>query len=949
MDEVSSVLCALIPLRVLGTKYVFDLRLWRVFEEERYCHDGSTHLLRPPCLRFQKTSRELAWTRRPPKWPFNFHRGLTLLGMCYVVVSIASSVSYLQVASVNLANDLKWASFSIDGIHTCFANWLNQQLVLGVTSGNLRLDSPFLLQPGSFNGPRGVISGPLLYGARLQYTEATSLDGAISALRHMGACNVPFLATSYCFLDANRSWALASSLARQERCATYADNAAVYVEAVLRNVVWVDWLACWGDAFAVAFGNDLQSSNEGRRWLTNTIDAQTSILDEVAYWRRWNVTHFTPAWQNFKLIGLQNAYTIQNAYGHQYAFTLQAQNGTYRLRQQTTFKMNWPLTKDLSAVTTNSSGIHGCSLLATSANYAFANTTRQMLLVLAGELVAPLSAGSQLVASTLGPYGTIDTIYVPVPPRISDAYRLLLTGLRIALNANHSAQADFFAISIVDALYPVPSPWLKAPIAAFGGSPLCPALPSTSGDTAITSGMKNVVAFSASCSMTTGLDAKIAPTTDHLVVAALLANTIGNASAYATICAHDPTNLAACPGYLHQISDFVTWHLPTAIRDADELGDGFRHDLDSLNVSFMQYARYPGAPALQLATQPLFQPSRSFDFFAWCFVYDWVIGHREVVAFVGDIGNLTLLTDYEAPLTHDAPIELAQYSRLVSTYVTIVMISIACLVQLYIYVARGYVEALNLLELNRVGGMVWVGRPLLAIRSLSAVALLATGTIELSYSGHVSRFVEAPNAWYKTWLVATEVTWLVAIVNDVAMVFTRAHTTYYATPNSFLVWFITASLSYFSPVGHTVTIDRTCSLADLDLQVVCNSGNIVIGHVDRLVLIVSIVVGCNVVCFLTAWKWLRNASPSSSSDSRMLCAGAKYLFFDAHWTVGNIYYLDRASAVLNGILTYRHKNRFFALDIKRWCIYAVELPTTWRVPEDHPLYAASRHAFPLTD
>ncbi|KDO17724.1 hypothetical protein SPRG_16835 [Saprolegnia parasitica CBS 223.65] len=368
----------------------------------------------------------------------------------------------------------------------------------------------------------------------------------------------------------------------------------------------------------------------------------------------------------------------------------------------------------------------------------------------------------------------------------------------------------------------------------------------------------------------------------------------------------------------------------------------------------MQYARYPGTPTLQLTTQPLFQPSRSFDFFAWCFVFDWVLGNREVVAFVGDIGNLTLLTDYEAPLTHDAParelpIELAQYSRLVATYVTIVMISIACLVQLYIYVARGYVEALNLLELNRVGGMVWVGRPLLAIRSLSAVALLATGTIELSYSGYVSRFVEAPNAWYKTWLVATEVTWLVAIVNDVAMVFTRAHTTYYATPNSFLVWFITASLSYFSPVGHTVTIDRTCSLADLDLQVVCNSGNIVIGHVDRLILIVSIVVGCNVVCFLTAWKWLRTASSSSSSDSRMLCAGAKYLFFDAHWTVGNIYYLDRASAVLNGILTYRHKNRFFALDIKRWCIYAVELPMTWRVPEDHPLYAASRHAFPLTD
>ncbi|KAF0724821.1 hypothetical protein Ae201684P_020485 [Aphanomyces euteiches] len=126
--------------------------------------------------------------------------------------------------------------------------------------------------------------------------------------------------------------------------------------------------------------------------------------------------------------------------------------------------------------------------------------------------------------------------------------------------------------------------------------------------------------------------------------------------------------------------------------------------------------------------------------------------------------------------------------RAVVLYVSAVMLAVAGVTLVYIGLFHGHVEVLNLLELNRVGAIVWIGRPLLFIRSLTALSLLSTATVQLVYNGNETSFREVKNSFVKIVLAANEVTWTVAILNDILMIWTQEYTIYYATMNSVLVW-----------------------------------------------------------------------------------------------------------------------------------------------------------------
>ncbi|KDO18157.1 hypothetical protein SPRG_16432 [Saprolegnia parasitica CBS 223.65] len=571
-----------------------------------------------------------------------------------------------------------------------------------------------------------------------------------------------------------------------------ATNAAVYLESLLRNVEWDDWVACWGPSFDSAFGNDLSTTRQGQVFLASVSQPRVSVADEVAYWQRYGLQSYELQWQNFKIIGLDNTYSIVNALGLTYPFTLQRSQGQFRLEFQTTYKLYWSLANDLANLQNQT------SLLRSSPVFAYANTSLEdVYLANATFLTAPLPAGYAVVGAALGPFGAIDAKYVEVPPVVRAVARDIIT---------------------ID---------------------------------------------------------------DH--------------------CLQVPSAVAECEATLTAVTQWTSTMAPLHIPSQSVAMDA----LVALNISLMQYGYLDATSPLALFTTPILD--ENFVFFGSMFVLEWLRGERDVVTFTGDNGSLTLLSDLVIEAVE--PVEAAElsstfalYAHATVQYITYVMAGLAAVAGVYIVVSRGRIEGLNMLELSRVGGIVWVGRPLLVVRSVSALCLLSTATsLSLHYpSPHLVSFATEASSALTTCLAASEVTWLVGILNDIFLVTTREHSTRYTTINSVLVWAMAACLTTLRPVHHKANMDFRCVPTALDLQVTCSTGTIAIG------------------CYgLVRSLWPVSASVRRS-ESLLLTAGAKFLFSHDGWLLGDVYYMDRASALLSGLVTVSWRGSLLVFDVKTW-------------------------------
>ncbi|KAF0707945.1 hypothetical protein As57867_006477, partial [Aphanomyces stellatus] len=57
----------------------------------------------------------------------------------------------------------------------------------------------------------------------------------------------------------------------------------------------------------------------------------------------------------------------------------------------------------------------------------------------------------------------------------------------------------------------------------------------------------------------------------------------------------------------------------------------------------------------------------------------------------------------------------------------------------------------------------------------------------------------------------------------------------------------------------------------------------------------------------------------------LLSAGAKYLFDWSPWVRHGVAYVDPASALLNGLVVFPFKRQGYAMDMKIWRVFAIEL------------------------
>ncbi|OQR89142.1 hypothetical protein ACHHYP_06454, partial [Achlya hypogyna] len=760
------------------------------------------------------------------------------------------------------------------------------------------------------------------YGAIVAHGELNSVAAAIAGLRTSDACEAPWIFTPYCYLDFGRTWPVAHSTRRQVRCETMTANGAVYLDAVLRNVDWDAWRDCWGAAFDVAFGNELQRSAAGQRWLAATASVQTTVDAEAAIWTQHGIDRFDTQWQNYKRIGVMNSYAITNAYGISYPLALMELNGAYRRNSQTTYKMYWSLANDLMAVGRNTSGIGGCSLVRSSAEYAFANTTLAAVMIANGTLPSPLPNTLTLVSNYVGPFGVVDMIYVSVPPLVADVTQQILNLVRLGLGHESSAaQALYSSISIASACIAVPRIWLKPNYKSYGGSPLCAELTSPK---ALSGGFSNMLAYDLACIPSSPVVSRAIQSIDSLIVSAVLAG-LNTSSNFAAVCASDPTNLAACVAYLTKATRFIDLYMP-GVRDVPAAA-AHAH-VQALCVEFLLFTKVNASRPMDLIHTNVLDPIDSdFYFFGWLYLYDWVLGRREVVSFQGDAGALNLLTDYQLPLAQqvqDSEIttNLVRYCRAGVQYVTAMMLLVALLVLYYIVLSRGQFEGFNMFKLDRVGGIVWVGRPLLFLRSTTALCLLSTAGLELKFSGYVSYFALAPAPWYKVVLAAWEMSWLVAVVDDIFLVITQEYAAYYANINTIIVCSVAAIWTALEPVPATVAVDKKCSVTAVDMQILCTSSVIAIGQMSRFGGLLIVICTCHIISYHVA-KWYVGAKPLSPAASLLLSTGARYHFKHVHRIVHGVYYLDRASAALTGLLTYRCGRTFYVLDIKLWRIFVV--------------------------
>ncbi|KAF0700752.1 Aste57867_8705 [Aphanomyces stellatus] len=77
----------------------------------------------------------------------------------------------------------------------------------------------------------------------------------------------------------------------------------------------------------------------------------------------------------------------------------------------------------------------------------------------------------------------------------------------------------------------------------------------------------------------------------------------------------------------------------------------------------------------------------------------------------------------------------------------------------------------------------------------------------------------------------------------------------YATKSSTLVWLTAAIWSLVAPVQHDVSLERTCTLPDVDFQVNCMSGTLAIGRMDRFDGLLVLAAGSCVIAFLLE-RWV---------------------------------------------------------------------------------------------
>ncbi|OQR93327.1 hypothetical protein ACHHYP_02659 [Achlya hypogyna] len=938
LDVASAVLSGLFECVHSGRAAMFDTKLWLFVQTHSpgpasvLVRDAGTPSPRPPVSRPKLVA----------------HWVCVLAGVGYLVATLTGNASYLGVLRSSLANDFGWAGFNTSGMQRYLVNRFNFELLLAL-NGAVTLDSPARGDVGRWYNVS--VTTALWYPSlarRQLFAPETPLTAVVSGLRSMDPCQLPWMFTQYCYLDLDKMWEMATTEQRQERCArAYATNGAVYLELPLRNVAdWEAWTTCWGQSFDIAFARVLRSSKAGQGWLDTIISNTNTIDQEAAYWATRGIRSYALQWQNYKLTGMADSLAIQTALGSTYTLPLATFPVQSRLAMQTSMHMYWAFASDLWAVATNATSIGGLALLRSSASFAFANTTPAALLVANSTLASPLPPGIAPVADALGPFGAVDMVYLPCPPALVRLFGAFASATAALVFTSARAADAFVALPLKSYLGPLPMSLSRnASVRIVGGDILCGGV--TAG-AAPSYGM--YLAFGANNLCNWWYAEDMTPTAAHLLFALVAFNATRGLTGedLDLFCDFDAFAEPTCASIYAAHAAFASAH-EVAFAPLHEAALSAEASVRALGVGLVQFLQPVGSTAQNLYVVELLSTAdRSWTFYSWALLYEWAAGRREVVAFEGDAGTLACLSS----ATHAVRLQLADVASEVgylfqacATYVTYVLMALAGAVGVYSVVCSGRIEGWNLFDFNRIVGHVWVGRPLLAVRSLTAVWLLNTTPLQLVAAPAGTRLVSPRLPWFTTLLAASELTWLVYIANDLLSCVTQQYTRHYVTKSSLATYLIAVAYTFASPQAYAARLDRTCAFVNMDCGLRCTSGVIEIGRVSRLLTDGAIVV-CSVMVTARWERWARPRLCDRALPAGLLSSAAFYNLQLDGWRFADQVYLDQASAVMAGLLTLYWNEWLYVFDVKLWRLH---VKPSYRGELDLLSSRRLHHAIPLSD
>ncbi|OQR98031.1 hypothetical protein ACHHYP_09247 [Achlya hypogyna] len=934
-DPLSSVGAGLLPLRWRGVDYVFSVSLWSCIAVQQ--RDGDSRLTSVFHMQHQRRVSVSAAQIEIPASNQRI-RLRAALGVLYLLSSVVSSLLFFYASQTQLGNDFLWKGFNSTGMQAFLVNVYNTALL---TSPPAALSSSVALDWTSegashtmlYNRSSTAVPVSVLYPHTVQF-EALGFAPTIRSLRASDACYLPYIFTQYCYVDFNKRWSLAYSAARVARCSSMETNAAVYLEPGLRNSDWGTLQACdWWSSLQTSILLEVSLTNIGQTWATATAAAlgATTVEDEVQFWISHGLTEYTVQWQNYKWLGVRETFKITNVFSSSSPITLKASVGTHALAPRNSMVMYPGFAADLWSVS-NTSGLvaSGMSLVRSSAAYAFANATREVLLISNGTLFTPLAAGFSLLRNALGPFGTVDMLHIPCPPALLTFVATTTATIRATFAVTNSSSSLLGA----PVIYAVPAAWLPAGFTQ-GGNPLCPTLNNR---------FQLAGSLLAYYGQTLGCGAQIAeamstslPATSSALLAyaaspaAIDASTATVASGVLKdICMRVSNVPTSCLAVISPLAAWVAAHLSplelAVIRDAAR---SVQAAVQTMNIEIMQFLQFGTSESpVYFSRANLFNASDpAFGVFAWNYLYDWAIGRREVVSFRGDAGRINLVSALSTPTASspdplEIPTNLSFYCRLCIQYTTLTMATVAAITTAYCFVARFWFEGINMAELNRVGAVVWVGRPLLFLRSTVAIALLSTVSASLVQVGGGTMTMavnDAPQPLL-TVLSGSEATWLIYVVTDMCIVVTKDNTNRYSLAAALIVWALIVLLGFMSPIAPAISLQRECQASAFDLQLECTAGEVHIGSRARLLQTVLITVGVTAASYEVVRRWYPVTLPTHKL-SLYITAGAHFLFEKRRWIRDDTLFLDAPSAFLTGLISVTGQDATHVFDVKTWRYY----------------------------
>ncbi|OQR83975.1 hypothetical protein ACHHYP_14065 [Achlya hypogyna] len=923
-DKTKMVLSGILPWR----DKMFDVNLWLLVSAHRIEATQRKLQLKPSVV---DISAPL---------PYVWSRAKVVVGFFYVIFTVAGSYSYIYLSQSAMTNDFWWARFNSSGHQTFLVNWFTRQLQLNRVVLNVDLTTPAYSDASmAYNLSQTTTSVPMLYASMVQ-DEVNTLGNVVQGLRNMDGCYVPWIATPLCYVDFNQTWEMAVSAYRQTQCAnSHAQNGAVYMESYLRNANWAELYTCWHSSLDVGIFAHVATSEIGRSWMRGTQKNTLPVAAEVRYWQQHGIMTFETLWQSYKLLGVVETFSIQSAFGFTYPMTLKYSNGSFHTEHQTSFKLQWPIASLFWAIANNASGIGGYSLVRQSPKFAFANTTIEASLFRNGTLETPLGAGFALMRSTLGPYGSINAKRLAPPEVLCKWFQRMSDLIAVSARASSAAAAALSAIpSGLAGIVVVPEALAK--LQSAGNDVLCDAQQPQNGTFSFFTN-------SGVCQLNVGDG--VFPTAIAMIASVLAVGPLEVHDVEHTCSLVTSSDDSTCRGLLSAAATFADAYIDPVISSAThELSWGSAAAIEPIYL--VEYA--VNGTDLMLARFDLMANLKgAIGLFSWLYLTEWVQGFREVVAFEGLHGRLVTISERN-PLAAvssnplEVPLNVAYYASCGLMYNSSVLLMVACAVVVYSVVNRGFIEGANMFVINRVAGLVWIGRPLLLLRSATALCLLSTAEIELRQVDGLYYMASTSESWFTTVMAAGEITWLVFILNDAFSVVTKQYTAVYATKSSLGVWCAAAIWSLVSPVQHSAALKRDCIIVTVDLQIECHSGVVAIGSPQRLLGLAALSLASVLGGYVVQRLRFPRLAPHLHS-SFWLYATAKYHYDTSTWMHKQVYYIDKASALITGLVSVQVDGNIFILDIKTWRRYCLN-ETHSNISTDALKYAPHlRYTIPL--